>query len=701
MANNNFDTPWNGVLTHDQVEAAIKAKVAELMDLINKMGVPEGGITIEMLTNSLRIAINNAYQKPSTGIPASDLAQAVRSILNDVASKVDAVPGKGLSTEDFTTALLNKLNGIASGAQVNTINSIQTHEGQTLTPNNGVVTLPKQAEVNLDDYYDKDEVDDAISQMQAQIEEENLTVITGDKLSLWLDEDGESINIMAGDVGNLAATPTISHVINNDGTATVTIVNNEQGATIHYTTDGTAPTESSSVYSSALTINTAGSHTIKAIAVVQDKLNSSVATDTFRVESCQTPVIEVDNSASNTATVTATAGIGESVTLSVDGQTATGTGSASVTINKGTSSQTLSASATATATGKLTATATQNVTIDEKAAYVFGAYELGGKAADASVPIVVTTTQSQNVTFETVDGVVYWKVNLQGKLFNISGLSLHNELDRNASIFTSGATNVLTIEHIPEDCVKIRDIKVFSGCTNLTMFKVSHNSALTNINRSLATSTSLQTVVLPSSVTNLDMAFQSDTALTSVSASGVTTIGESTFAGCSALATVAFGQLTTIAKQAFQGCSVLNFAGISWSNVTSFGDSAFRDCAALERFVFPSGIVKIPNYMFYGCTSLNILDLPSDLEEIGTQAFMRGCTQLELVLPSSITKIGSSATQFADIKSVTINSTVPPTLENNGLYGTFPIYVPDNYVTAYTSAWTDLVSRIKPISQKP
>ena len=43
--------------------------------------------------------------------------------VNDITSlrntKVDKVSGKGLSTEDFTTTLLNKLMGIASGAEVN------------------------------------------------------------------------------------------------------------------------------------------------------------------------------------------------------------------------------------------------------------------------------------------------------------------------------------------------------------------------------------------------------------------------------------------------------------------------------------------------------------------------------------------------------------------------------------------------------
>lgn len=41
-----------------------------------------------------------------------------------VSSKVDAVPGKGLSTNDFTDTLLEKLENIASGAQVNKIEKI-------------------------------------------------------------------------------------------------------------------------------------------------------------------------------------------------------------------------------------------------------------------------------------------------------------------------------------------------------------------------------------------------------------------------------------------------------------------------------------------------------------------------------------------------------------------------------------------------
>ena len=57
---------------------------------------------------------------------------------------------------------------------------------------------------------------------------------------------------------------------------TVTI-ETESGATIHYTTDGTDPTEESLVYSEPLVISENSTLLVKAIAVAEGKLNSSVA----------------------------------------------------------------------------------------------------------------------------------------------------------------------------------------------------------------------------------------------------------------------------------------------------------------------------------------------------------------------------------------------------------------------------------------
>ena len=59
------------------------------------------------------------YEPPAGGIPKSDLAQSVQETLDDVGNKVDKETGKGLSTNDYTTAEKTKLAGIAAGAEVN------------------------------------------------------------------------------------------------------------------------------------------------------------------------------------------------------------------------------------------------------------------------------------------------------------------------------------------------------------------------------------------------------------------------------------------------------------------------------------------------------------------------------------------------------------------------------------------------------
>ena len=63
---------------------------------------------------------------------------------SDVAAKVDAVSGKGLSTEDYTTAEKTKLSGVETGAEVNIIEEVQVN-GVALTPDSNKavnVTIP-------------------------------------------------------------------------------------------------------------------------------------------------------------------------------------------------------------------------------------------------------------------------------------------------------------------------------------------------------------------------------------------------------------------------------------------------------------------------------------------------------------------------------------------------------------------------------
>jgi hypothetical protein len=89
-----------------------------------------------------------------------------------------------------------------------------------------------------------------------------------------------------------AATPVIAPA---GGTYTsaqsVTITDATAGATIYYTTNGTTPTASSTVYSGAITVSS--SETIEAIAVASGFSNSAVASATYNINlpAAATPVI--------------------------------------------------------------------------------------------------------------------------------------------------------------------------------------------------------------------------------------------------------------------------------------------------------------------------------------------------------------------------------------------------------------------------
>ena len=69
------------------------------------------------------------------------LAYLWEKIKSLVSTKVDKVNGKGLSTNDYTTAEKTKLAGIATGAQVNVIEGVQVN-GTSLTPTNKIVNVP-------------------------------------------------------------------------------------------------------------------------------------------------------------------------------------------------------------------------------------------------------------------------------------------------------------------------------------------------------------------------------------------------------------------------------------------------------------------------------------------------------------------------------------------------------------------------------
>lgn len=77
----------------------------------------------------------------------SGLTLLISKIKTALGGKVDAVSGKGLSTNDYTNAEKSKLNDIASGAQVNVIESVKVN-GTALTPSNKSVDVTVPTKVS-------------------------------------------------------------------------------------------------------------------------------------------------------------------------------------------------------------------------------------------------------------------------------------------------------------------------------------------------------------------------------------------------------------------------------------------------------------------------------------------------------------------------------------------------------------------------
>lgn len=156
MANNKF-LDNNGLLYFWQKIKTLFALKSELPGVVSKTApglapqLPNETTTAKFLRqDGTWVAPPNSQRSPATVAPPMDGTAAVGtsakyaredhvhptdtsrasaadlSALSDtVGNKVDKVSGKGLSTNDFTTALKNKLDGIAAGAQVNVIETVK------------------------------------------------------------------------------------------------------------------------------------------------------------------------------------------------------------------------------------------------------------------------------------------------------------------------------------------------------------------------------------------------------------------------------------------------------------------------------------------------------------------------------------------------------------------------------------------------
>lgn len=125
--NVSYDNTTSG-LDATNVQSAINELNSEKADITN---IPT---KTSDLTNDSNFVSDSNYVHTDNNYTTTD-KNIVDNVTSNLANKVDKVSGKGLSTNDFTTAYMNKLSGIESGAEVN----VQSDWSQTTTTDDSYI----------------------------------------------------------------------------------------------------------------------------------------------------------------------------------------------------------------------------------------------------------------------------------------------------------------------------------------------------------------------------------------------------------------------------------------------------------------------------------------------------------------------------------------------------------------------------------
>jgi uncharacterized repeat protein (TIGR02543 family) len=483
---------------------------------------------------------------------------------------------------------------------------------------------------------------------------------------------------------------------------TVTLTTSTEGAEIRYTLNGTTPTTSSTLYSSAITIS--ATTTLKAIAVKTDMTNSDILTETYTIT---LPIIY-------TVTFNADGGTPAPSPVTVDsGSTITeppAMTKAWHTFDKWytDSARTVPAAFPITVNrnvtlyAKWTVIVTTLTNITDVEDYLASVPYSFDNPANLIINIDLGTMTETDSGWRQLLATINTKfkyVNLDlsactmnGTLFNpdssvstgknlIFSIVLPDVAESIASGTSSYSTfnNFTSLKSISGELVTSIDDAAFEGCTNLQ-----------NVNFPLVTSIgrraffdcrSLQSVVSPG-VTNIGkQAFYGCTGLQSVDFPLLTSIDEETFCDCTSLQSVSFPQAISIGDSAFNGCTSLQsvdfplvtnlvndvFHGctalrnVNFPQVTSIGqgtstgmnDGTFSGCTSLQSASFPQA-TSIRAMTFYECTALRTLDIPK-ITSIGNQAFgSTGTTALSITMGSVAPTLGYRMFSSSAAKTVTV-----------------------------------------------
>lgn len=177
--------------------------------------------------------------------------------------------------------------------------------------------------------------------------------------------------------------------------------------------------------------------------------------------------------------------------------------------------------------------------------------------------------------------------------------------------------------------------------------------------------------------------------------------------------------IKTVGSYAFKDCTSLNRVNITdlsaWcgidfktaesgndisSNPLSTANRLYMNGTQITNLVIPSDVTEINPYVFYSVSGFTSVVIPDSVTTIGLDAF-GSCTGLKTVeIGTGITTIGARAFQWCTaLTSITVKAETPPTI-GGGVFdntGNCPIYVSEDSVQTYKTAWSTYADRIQAI----
>lgn len=305
------------------------------------------------------------------------------------------------------------------------------------------------------------------------------------------------------------------------------------------------------------------------------------------------------------------------------------------------------------------------------------------------------------------------KVQCLGNLTSIVG----NMFYQNSGGINS---NKLTEVYIPYECTYI-GAGAFQNCVGLTTIKQYTISVLDQNWDGVNTPyTNISNVI---NFGNNCFNGCSSLNISATDINNATYIGSCAFKDCQLSGTLSLSNLTDLGSEAFSGTKISSVTSLG-STITEIPYNCFYYCNLLQSVSLPSTVTEIGARAFSGCTSLQSIDLSNITWLRGQQIFHNsGITSLSLPkiqklspyslssnnlslvdLGEDLVEIGNQAFWDSSITVVIIRAITPPTHLSGNVTNFFydmsgkTIYVPDNSVSAYQTAWPGMASNITGLS---